>query len=181
MSQPRNWWMGLLPLALLWAWVVWSQTGKYEQDLASRSGVAVLQTGADLDSAKVVAKGRDVTIQGVSLKAGADKAAVAAAKATVGVRQASAALKPLPVIKPYTFSAERAGEKVTLAGHVPSRALRDQLVDAAKASAGKDGLVVDELKYGAGAAPSFAAAAAHGVKQLGHLPNGKYSLSDSVF
>lgn len=181
MSQPRNLWMGLLPLALLWLWVAWSQTPAFEREVADRSGAAIAGAASAIDGVAVTARGRDIRIGGLGLEADAAEKARAAAEAAAGVRLAKADLKPVPAIKPYVFIVERAGKRVSLSGYAPSRQARAELVSAARSAAGKDGLVVDELKFGAGAPAAFATIAGHGVKQLANLPNGRFALSGTNY
>lgn len=180
MARSRNWWIGLLPLALLWLWVAGSQTGRLEQDIAARTVPAIAKARSMVDQAKVSVQGRDVTVAGTALAESA-RAEIARLKDVPGVRKANASLSQLARISPYRFSAVREDAKITLQGHVSDLALRDALVAAAGQAAGADGMVVDELQYGSGAPGGFKAAALHGIARLAALKDGSFALSDAQY
>jgi OOP family OmpA-OmpF porin len=180
MVRPRNWWIGLLPLALLWLWVAGSQTGRLEQDITARTVPAIAKARALVDQARVSVQGRDITVAGTVLKHSA-RAEIERLKDVPGVRKANVSLAPLARFSPFRLSAERAGSKITLQGHVSDPALRDVLVAAARQAAGTEAMVVDELQYGSGAPAGFKAAALHGLSRLAALKDGKFALSDAQY
>jgi OOP family OmpA-OmpF porin len=99
MARSRNWWIGLLPLALLWLWVAGSQTGRLEQDIAARTVPAIAKARSMVDQAKVSVQGRDVTVAGTALAESA-RAEIAMLKDVPGVRKANASLSQLARISP---------------------------------------------------------------------------------
>lgn len=82
----------------------------------------------------------------------------------------------LPVVAPYTLSATRVGEQVTVTGFVPDEATADALKTAAARVAGLRGPVV-ETTLAAGAPQGYAAAAAFAIGLLDHLGEGTVVLS----
>ncbi len=110
-----------------------------------------------------------------------DLAAYNAATATLGKLPAGLALAKneivAPAISPYVWSASSDGKSVTLEGHVPSDAVRAEIVAAARAALpGRE--IVDRMQLGAGAAGGFASWAKTGLAALGKLAAGKAGLSD---
>lgn len=111
-----------------------------------------------LREGRIVYDGTGWTVTGTANSA-IDKGAIEAdfvtrQLAASGWSMAVAAPSPLvPRIAPYTWSATRAADGVTLMGHVPDQALKRDL--AAHAGAG----VVDSTTIGLGAPDNFAAAA----------------------
>lgn len=85
-----------------------------------------------------------------------------------------------PTLKPYLWSAERKANDVTLAGYVPSDAVRTSLVDAAK-QAFSGATITDKMQIALGAPQNFAEAALAGLGQLATLVEGKAALSDLAF
>ncbi len=82
-----------------------------------------------------------------------------------------------PAISPYVWSAASDGKSVTLEGHVPSDAIRAEILAAALAAL-PGSAIVDRMQLGAGAAGGFSAWTKAGLAALGDLAAGKASLSD---
>ncbi len=93
-----------------------------------------------------------------------------------GIRLKSEAVRP-PMVSPYTWSARREGKEVLLVGHVPSDAIRDELMLAAR-RVGPDVKVVDRMEPGSGSPEGFAAAATALIEQLGRLEEGTGKIRD---
>lgn len=85
---------------------------------------------------------------------------------------------PPPVMKPYSFSALRDGNGLTLSGAAPSGEARTSLIEASR-QAGV--AVVDRLSINAGEPSGFAAMATHGLAQLGKLARGRFTLTDNTY
>ncbi|MCB1458047.1 MAG: OmpA family protein [Nitratireductor sp.] len=86
---------------------------------------------------------------------------------------ASLDIKP-PLVETYAFSAEKTEEGIVLDGYVPSMAVHDKLVAAAKASTDN---VVDNLRLAAGEPEAFGDIAAFGLSQLNNFSTGSVSLT----
>lgn len=82
-----------------------------------------------------------------------------------------------PLVRPFTFSAEKSADGVTLSGYVPSEATRATLLAAARAMGGP---VIDRLGVADGAPGTFGAASSFGLGELARLSAGTLSLSDSA-
>jgi OOP family OmpA-OmpF porin len=175
MSQPGKWWLGLVPLLVLWLLANWLETAGVEHDIAARAGAAVA-SASTLESSHVDAAGRDVTVAGlVFTPAGADSG-VAVARATPGVRLVTNAAMPPPTAQPFDWSVKRDGGSVLLSGHVSMPEARATILAAAR-SAFPGATVKDEMKYAGGAPDGFASAAVYGIAQAAALSNGSVTLS----
>lgn len=82
-----------------------------------------------------------------------------------------------PVVKPHVWSAARAGEQLTLSGHVPNEKALDDIKSAARRSGLK---VVDETLPGEGETDDWAGAAAAVVRALAELEEGNAELRDAA-
>ncbi len=149
MLQPHKWWRGLVVVvpSLFGAAMI---TGPaVERDVAARMEQAVSATG--LVAPLVAVSGRDVTISGAA--AGADRAAVEAAIASVApARAAIADLGALPVANPFGWSLARDASGIVLAGNMPSRAAAQELVAALRAA--NPGLTITDRTVLAEGAPA---------------------------
>ena len=85
---------------------------------------------------------------------------------------------PPPVMKPYSFSALRDGNGLTLSGAAPSGVARASLVEAARLAGAP---VVDRLTVNSGEPAGFGAIATHGLAQLSKLARGRFTLTDNVY
>ncbi len=85
-----------------------------------------------------------------------------------------------PTINPYTWSATRNGPAITLSGYVPTAAVREANVAAAR-TAVPNAMITDQQSLGAGAPNGFQAMTAYALGQLGQLTNGVASLSNTLF
>lgn len=177
MVQPQKWGLGLFPLAvLLLVGGFWRQGG-VEQDLAQRSTARL--AGAGHSWATVSLSGRDAILQGEAPSPEARAEARASAEATFGLRQAKDRMTVLPEAKPFTFTAMRDGNRLTLTGFVPPGNAREALLAAARTS--HPGLAItDEMKLARGAAAGFGALAGFGLGELARLSGGTLSISDAA-
>ena len=83
-----------------------------------------------------------------------------------------------PVVKPHVWSASRAGDLLTLAGHVPNDRIAADLLAAARDGASKL-RVVDDAEPGEGEAEGWAGAAVAVVRTLAELEEGFAELRDA--
>ena len=174
MCQPRKWWLGLLPLAVLWLAAAFIKLPAIESDLAERAKSGMAAIG--LTDASLNVSGRDVSVAGTAVSAAAVASAQTAANVT-GVRLLNSALVLAPVLKPYLFGISRDGGTITLTGAVPDPATRAALLSAAKASGAE---VVDLLTIARGAPAGFPAAANALLAPFAGLSKGAAELSDST-
>ncbi len=176
----KNWWVGVLPLLVIWIVANFVMTGWVEQDLTARASAAVTAVGQMLDKPSVTVAGRDATLAGTPFNTNDDIDAVKAADSTSGIRLVNDAIAPVLLAKPYTFDAKRDGDRLVLSGNVPQPATRAKIIEAAKASApGVD--VVDRMIYAQGAPVGFETIAAYGIAEAGKLAGGDISLSDKAY
>ena len=180
MSQPKRWWIGLIPLGLIWGAANYVETPKIEDDLARRARQIVAAAPPELTKSEIRVQGRDVSLGGEAVQPGAAQGVVDAAQKLPGTRLVHADVAPAQRQSPYTFGAVREGQAVTLSGFVPSAEVRDRLVAGARSAL--PGLAVsDQLKLASGAPAAFEAMALHGVQQLAKLSKGKFGLSDVAY
>lgn len=183
MSQPGRWLWGLVPLALLWGAGNLFLGEAIERDVGRRAvAVAAAAAGEAPGARPVTARidGRDVTISGEALSADGAARAIARLRAEFGVRRALGGLSQVVAQKPYSWSATRRGDVVTLTGFVPDETTARSLVAAAEQ--GLPGLhVEDRQSFAFGAPAGFASMAAAVLAELPRLASGKVALDDMRF
>ncbi|CCD99664.1 OmpA family protein [Bradyrhizobium sp. STM 3809] len=180
MHQPSKWWTGLIAVAVLWLVAIIFKTAGVEEDIAPRAQAAVAAAAPDTAAAlKVTVAGRDISITGPEFSA--DQSERLEDAATVdGVRLVDGSYDKLPTPKPYAFRAARNGTQLVLEGGVPTPAVRQAIVGAARAAAA-GGEVADRLGYALGAPVNFAAIAGHGLAQAAKLNGGTFALADKAY
>lgn len=176
MIQPSKWWIGLPPLAILFALAMNLNGEKIEAEIASRARSALSREPQALAEAVIAVDGRDVTISGVALSREAVERIVAAIARQEGVRAVLDKTAAPVVAKPFVLSLERKGKALTLGGHAPPGEAREALRAAA---AGKGFDVVDDAGYALGAPEDFGALANYALALLDALGDGKATLSDA--
>lgn len=183
MSQPGRWLWGLVPLALLWGAGNLFLDETIERDVTRRAVAAAVSVAGEAPGARPVTAqidGRDVTISGEALSADGAARALARLRAEFGVRRALGGLSQVVPQRPYSWSATRQGDVVTLAGYVPDEATARALVAAAeKALPGAK--VEDRQAFAFGAPTGFGAMAASALAELPQLATGKVALDDTRF
>ncbi|MGJ5177279.1 OmpA family protein [Bradyrhizobium oligotrophicum] len=180
MHQPSKWWTGLIAVAVLWFAAMIFKTAGVEDDIAPRARAAVAAAAPDTAAAlKLSVAGRDVRIEGPEFSPDQpDRLSDAAA--VNGVRLVDGSYDKLPAPKPYTFRVARNGTQLVLEGGVPTPAIRNAVVAAARAAA-TGGEVVDRLGYALGAPAEFPAIAGHGLVQAARLNGGTFALADKAY
>ena len=172
----NKWWPGTIPLAILWAFAVWTNTGRLESELAGRSTAAL--NDILLDKSRIAVSGRDVTLAADAFSEEGRRSAVAAIEAVPGVRLVNDETRLLPEARPFVWSAERDVVRVTLTGSSPLPASKTRLLEAARADLG--GVeVVDQTNLSRGAPPRFDDAALLLLDQVARLKDGKITISDT--
>jgi outer membrane protein OmpA-like peptidoglycan-associated protein len=183
MTQPLRWLWGLAPLALLWGAGNVVLDDAIQQDIGRRAiataaSVAGEAPGARPITARVV--GRDVAISGEALSADGAARAIAQLNAEFGVRRALGGLSQVVAQRPYSWSATRQDQTVTLNGFVPDE--ETAKANVAAASAARPGLRVDDRQELAfGAPPGFQAMTRAALAELSKLASGKIALDDQRF
>jgi len=84
-----------------------------------------------------------------------------------------------PAVSPYTWGARLANGRLLLSGHVPSDAVRAQVVAAAKASL-PSASVLDQMEPAAGAPQGWAEAVVASLREIGRLEGGAAEMKDGV-
>lgn len=183
MCQPKKWWWGLLPLALLWVFAMWQKAGPIANDLKARAetaGSAIAGVTPGLAPLAASVAGRDVSIAGDIRAADIQPGTLKAVDDQFGVRRVDGALKIAQGQRPYTWTATRDGARLTLAGFVPDNTTKS--ANAAAAARAFPGAQVDDQQRVAFGAPAgFTAAAALGLAEIGKLSAGKATLTDGNF
>jgi outer membrane protein OmpA-like peptidoglycan-associated protein len=183
MCQPKKWWWGLLPLALLWVFAMWQKAGPVAADVKARAesaGLAVAGLTPGLAPLAASVAGRDVTLAGDVRAPDLQPGTLRAVDAEFGVRRVDGTLRLAQGQRPYTWSAQRDGNRITLTGFVPDNTAKAANA-AAAARAIPNAQVDDQQRVAFGAPAGFAAAAAAGLAELGSLTSGKASINDGNF
>jgi len=171
-----KWWPGTIPLVAFWAIAAWTSTTPLEADLAARSNAALKDTV--LDKRRMVIAGRDVTFEADAFSEEGRRSAVASVEAVPGVRLVDDQTRLVPEARPFVWTAERVVARVTLGGSSPLPAIKNRLLEAARAGLG--GVeVVDRMNLSRGAPPRFDNAALLLLDQIGKLKDGKVTISDT--
>ena len=181
MSQPGRWLWGLVPLALLWGAGNLFLGETIERDVGRRAVAAAAAVAGEAPGARPVAAqidGRDVTISGEALSADGAARAIARLRSEFSVRRALGGLSQVVAQKPYSWSANRQGDVLTLAGFVPDEATARSLVAAGETLL--PGVrVEDRQSFAFGAPTGFGAMAAAMLAELPKLSGGKVALDDT--
>jgi OOP family OmpA-OmpF porin len=152
-----------------------------ETDLASRArGAIAAAVPATAGATSVTARGRDVLIEGPEFEAGQGAKAALAVLQNDGVRLVVQRFHPVPTAKPFEFSAVRTGNELVLTGSVPSPAVREKLLAAARSGAA-GATVVDKMTYALGAPDGFEAIAIRGLTEAAKLDGGAFALADAAY
>lgn len=182
MARNAGWLWGLVPLALLWASANVLNTEPVRRDIETRAlaanAVAGAASGARGLSVRV--NGRDVYLDGEAVTADGASKALAQLQSEFGVRRVLGGLTQVIAQKPYSWSATRQGNLVTLSGFVPDEAIATASVSAARAL-GPELRVDDQQKVAFGAPPGFAELAGSLMRDLGQLSAGKVALDDTRY
>lgn len=153
--------------------------GAPEGDFAGALAFAVGELGKLSQGKVVVADGR-IFIEGQGRENILSATIEADAKARLPSKFEIARLDVMAgPLRPYVFSAQRAGGEVTLSGYAPDEAVRNRLVETARRSF-FDAAVVDRLVVAKGAPQNFADATDHALAALARLDEGRLSISDST-
>ncbi|WP_246251959.1 flagellar motor protein MotB [Ancylobacter pratisalsi] len=181
MCRWRAWWKGLPALLLLLAAAIHFSRAPVEHDLATRSGVLLVQIGESWAHASF--DGRDALLEGEALSEEARVKVRSELGRLAGVRSVSDSTTLLPERRPFTFTAIRDGAQLRLEGYVPSAWARRRIADAAEKMA--PGVVVagvKELVRARGVpAGDFVGVVVFGIQQLARMPAGRITISDDAF
>jgi outer membrane protein OmpA-like peptidoglycan-associated protein len=182
MARQAGWLWGLVPLSLIWAAANALNTEPVRRDIEVRalaaSAVAGAASGARGVSVRV--SGRDVYLDGEAVTADGASKALAQLQSEFGVRRVLGGLTQVIAQKPYSWSATRQDNLLTLSGFVPDEATATATLSAAR-MLGPQLKIDDQQKVAFGAPPGFAELAAGLMRDLGQLSGGKVALDDSRY
>jgi OmpA-OmpF porin, OOP family len=170
-----KWWPGLIPLIVLWAFAIWTNTAPLEADLSAKSAAALKDIV--LDKTTIAVAGRDVSLGAEAFAEDGRRSAVTTVEAVPGVRLVNDETRLVAEAKPFVWSAERDVAKVTLTGSAPLPAIRSKLVETARVALGVE--IADQMTLARGAPPRFESAAQLMLEQIGKLKDGKVTISDA--
>ncbi|MCL2714627.1 MAG: OmpA family protein [Alphaproteobacteria bacterium] len=179
-----KWWLGMIPLAVMWGIAVNSGTDPVRTELLARASAAL--KGLPLDSADpaspchdslIAVDGRDAVLCARAFSEDGRRATVAAVAAVGGVRKVIDETALVAEERPFVWSVERNVVRVKLSGSAPLPAVQAALVETAHKYLGKVD-VEDSMKFARGAPPHFEAAATLLVEQIARLQSGSIRISD---
>lgn len=183
MARPGRWLWGLVPLTLLWGAANLFLGDAIERDVGRRAVEAAASVAGEAPGARPVSaqvEGRDVTIGGEALSADGAARAIARLRSEFGVRRALGGLSQVVAQRPYSWSASRQGDSVTLSGFVPDEATA--VANVAAVAAILPGLRIDDRQGLAFGAPAgFQAMTKAVLAELPRLAAGKVALDDTRF
>src|SRR5206468_6377393 len=129
-----KWWLGLIPLALMWGIAAWNNTLPVEADLSARSAAALKDTV--LDKTRIAVDGRDVSLAADAFSEEGRRDAVTAVQNIPGVRLVDDATGLVAEARPFVWNAERHVVRVTLSGSAPLPSMKGRLTEAARKDVG---------------------------------------------
>jgi outer membrane protein OmpA-like peptidoglycan-associated protein len=183
MARPGRWLWGLVPLALLWSTANLFMGEAIERDVGQRAVEAAASVAGEAPGARPVTAqvdGRDVTISGEALSADGATRAIARLRSEFGVRRALGGLSQVVAQRPYSWSANRQGDTVSLNGFVPDEAAAIANVAAVRAVL-PDLRIDDRQSLAFGAPAGFQAMTKAVLAELPGLATGKVALDDTRF
>lgn len=182
MVRHAGWLWGLGPLALVWAAANTLNTEPVRRDIEARALAASTAAGAASGARGVSVRvsGRDVYLDGEAVTADGASKALAQLQSEFGVRRVLGGLTQVIAQKPYSWSATRQGNLVTLSGFVPDEGTAMATLAAARAL-GAELKVDDQQKVAFGAPAGFAELTGALMRDLGQLSAGKVALDDSRY
>ncbi|MCW5695462.1 MAG: OmpA family protein [Bauldia sp.] len=170
----RGW---LLPAAvastLLAGGAVALRLSDVEADLAERVMARLDQGGYSWLTVEV--DGRAIVLSGTAPSLVEQSDVRDAVAAVWGVGAIDDRTDLIPLVNPFDWAAARAGNTITLSGHVPSESVRAAL-HALVAANQPQGLVEDRTTLARGAPPDFQQAAEFGLRLLANLVDGTVAL-----
>lgn len=175
--RPNRWWLGILPLAGLWAYTAATHTIAVEQDLTNRAGNKI--ASLVLDKPLLSLKGRDASLSAEAFASNSINDAAKLVDSTHGVRLVNNQTRLIRAAQSYRFTIDKADDTITLNGNVPLPEIRRSLVEAIKAN-DPTANVIDRLTYALGAPEGFDKSAKFAVSQLPGLASGSLAINDGV-
>ena len=178
MCQPRKWWWGLAPLAMLWMAASALVTPVIESDITHRAGLRVTPAGQQA-TVKLAIEGRDVIIEGVAPPKDRLRAMVQSALDVNGVRLVVNNAELDPETANFRWSASREGKALNLSGQVAAGPARGEILATAKKA--MPGLTVNDQMIEAPVPAERQALPAIALAQLAKLRSGSVSLLNNEF
>jgi OOP family OmpA-OmpF porin len=182
MARQAGWLWGLVPLSLIWAAANALNTEPVRRDIEARALAASAVAGAASGARGIAIRvsGRDVYLDGEAVTADGASKALAQLQSEFGVRRVLGGLTQVIAQKPYSWSATRQGDVLTLSGFVPDETTAMATLAAARAL-GSQLKVDDQQKVAFGASAGFAELVAALIRDFGQLSTGKVALDDSRY
>jgi OmpA-OmpF porin, OOP family len=182
MARQAGWLWGLVPLSLIWTAANVLNTEPVRRDIEARAlaASAVAGAAAGARGVSVRVSGRDVYLDGEAVTADGASKALAQLQSEFGVRRVLGGLTQVIAQKPYSWSATRRGDVLTLSGFVPDEATATATLSAAR-TLGPQLKIDDQQKVAFGAPAGFGELAATLLRDLGQLSAGKVALDDTRY
>lgn len=182
MARQAGWLWGFVPLAVLWGSANLIQNEAVRRDVEGRARAAGALAEAPPGSrgVSVTVQGRDVYVDGETASVDGAAKALEELRSQFGVRRVVGGLSQVVAQKPYSWSASREAERVTLTGYVPDEATATANLAAARAL-GAGLRVEDQQKIAFGAPAGFTPLTGAMMADLGRLSAGKVALDDTRF
>lgn len=172
----KKWvWPGVITTVILTAGTAFIKTEPIQGELSSG---AANELSSKHGWANLDISGRDITLSGTAPSEAAVAEASKLASDVYGVRVVRENTELIPVIKPYTLSANKNDGKLTVSGFAPSDEERANIISAAKQSSG--GLeVVDDITLARGHPDNVSGINAYAIGALSGLDSGTAKISDN--
>ncbi|MDF1607723.1 OmpA family protein [Hoeflea sp. YIM 152468] len=166
-------WPGLAAAGCLTALAIWFEAAAIEAELQSRAVSALRQ---DHGWAKVMLKGRDLSVSGLAPDPLSQHQALDILRQIDGVRVVADTTALLPEEKPYRLTIEKTVDGVQLSGFVPNESARANLVSSLTGML--PGIALsDQLKLARGAPDALLALAGYGMSALPRFTTGMIAIT----
>lgn len=178
MCEPRRWWWGLVPLAVLWIAASSLLTPLIESEITHRAVRTLTDSSGPALPVKLAIEGRDVVIEGVAPPNDRLHGLVLNALEVDGVRLVVNNTKPQTQTTTFRWQATRDEKSVTLSGQVAADGAREEIIAVVKKV--MPGLALNDQMIDAGAvAAEMRSMAASALAQLAKLRSGTVALIDN--
>src|SRR5690606_28278544 len=153
------------------------RTGPMEADLARRAETALSAAGHGWATLQV--SGRDGVLMGTAPNAPAQGEALAIVRDVRGLRAVFDDTGLVPVVRPFRWSIVRQGPTLTIDGHFPTEAMRQEL-EAIIARIFPTAETEDRAGLARGAPEGFVSGARFALDLLSRLTEGRAELTDGL-
>lgn len=177
--RPDRWWLGVIPLALIWGGANLVLQDGVEADLAAKAAQALARGGEPESArswARVEPRGRDLTLAGEAPSANAKRLALERLRA-IGAARRVEDRATAPPGSTLAWTAAREGADIVLTGSAPPDPQRAAILNEAR-QVFPTGEIVDKAAAVDELPATFLSAASLALRHLSRLSSGDVTVAD---